>query len=202
MAATAQREGVLAPDAPSWPPPPTVTPPRRRWSPAAAGLAGVGVLVTAVLAMVGSGAVSDDPAQAGAAVAGSGDLGSVGHGYRSVIERYENAERVWTALASKTETGSATSAEALIRPSVQFADAVDQSDHDLLGLAWPTSMRGDVNALERDLATVSGDLRSIGGQRVSSMRQWVANVMADASASSVASHRLMNDLGAMTTPVS
>ena len=56
-------------------------------------------------------------------------------------------------------------------------------------------MQGDVNALEADLATVSGDLRSIGGQSVSSMPQWLSNVVDDASASSTASQRLMGDLG-------
>jgi hypothetical protein len=98
--------------------------------------------------------------------------------------------------------GSAASAEALIRPTVQFADVVDQADHDLVHLPWPVSMRGDVNALEVDLATVSGDLRSIGGQSVSSMPQWASNIVGDASASDVASRRLMSDLGGTTSPPS
>jgi hypothetical protein len=129
------------------------------------------------------------------------DLSALARGYGSLVTRYENAERAWSAQAKKVvagPAGSAASAEALIRPTVQFADAVDQADRDLVRLPWPASMRGDVDALEADLSTVSGDLRSIGGQSVSSMPQWVANVVGDASGSLGASHQLMSDLGGTT----
>jgi hypothetical protein len=169
---------------------------------AAACLAGIGVLVTVVVVATASdGAVSAAPNEAQGTIAGSADLSALGRGYGSLVDRYEKAERAWRAEANKMvagSIGSAASAEALISPSVQFADTVDQADHDLVHLQWPASMRGDVNAFEINLATVSGDLRSIGGQSVSSMPQWVSNVVGDASASGVARQRLMSDLGGTT----
>jgi hypothetical protein len=168
---------------------------------AAAGLAGIGVLAIVVVATASGGAVSGAPNQAQGTIAGSADLSALGRGYGSIVDRYENAERAWRAQANKMVAGSigwAASAEALIQPSVQFADTVDRADHDLVHLQWPASMRGDVNAFEINLATVSGDLRSIGGQSVSSMPQWVSNVVGDASASGVASQRLVNDLNGTT----
>lgn len=201
MAASAQTQGVPPLDPPCAPRP-TAARHRRRWSLAAAGLAGVGVLAAAIVVATASGpAVSGDPSQARGTVAGSVDLSALGRGYGSLVIRYENAERAWSAQAKKVvagPVGSSASAEALIRPTVQFADAVDQADHDLVRLPWPASMRGDVNTLEADLSTVSGDLRSIGGQSVSSMPQWVSNVVGDASASLGASHQLMSDLGGTT----
>jgi hypothetical protein len=119
-------------------------------------------------------------------------------GYTSLVARYQNADRTWRSQASRIVVGSPASAEALIRPSVRFADTVDQVDHDLARLPWPASMRGDVGALEADLAAVSGDLRSVGGQRVSSMPQWLSSVAGDVSQSSADSDRLTHRLGATT----
>lgn len=206
MAVTAQAHGVLPLDPPSWAAPSlTSTGRRQRWSLAAAGLAGIGVLVVVIVVLtVSGGAVSGDPTQSHGAAPRSADLSATGHGYEPLVARYANAERTWRAQANKmvaastasaTSTTSTASAEALIRPAVQFADTVDQVDHDLVHLRWPASMRGDVNALEADLATVSGDLRSIGGQSVSSMPQWLSNAVDDASAASAASQRLEGDLG-------
>jgi hypothetical protein len=199
MAVTAQTQAVLPLEPPSWAPRPAIPRHRQRWSLAAAGLAGVGVLVATTLVVIMSGgAVSGDPTQGRGTVAGSADLSALGRGYGTLLDRYENAERAWRTQANKmvaASTGSAAAAEAMIQPTVQFADTVDQADHDLVHLRWPPSMQGDVKALEADLATVSGDLRSIGGQSVSSMPQWLSNVVDDASASSTASQRLMGDLG-------
>jgi hypothetical protein len=200
MAVTAQAHGVLPLDPPSWAAPSlTSTGRRQRWSLAAAGLAGIGVLVVVIVVLtVSGGAVSGDPTQSHGAAPRSADLSATGRGYEPLVARYANAERTWRAQADKmvaASTASATSAEALIRPAVQFADRVDQVDHDLVHLRWPASMRGDVNVLEADLATVSGDLRSIGGQSVSSMPQWLSNAVDDASAASAASQRLEGDLG-------
>ncbi|HEX4541135.1 MAG TPA: hypothetical protein VH112_12920 [Acidimicrobiales bacterium] len=200
MAVTAQARGVLPLDPPSWAAPSlTSTGRRQRWSLAAAGLAGIGVLVVVIVVLtVSGGAVSGDPTQSRGAAPRSADLSATGRGYGPLVARYENAERTWRAQANKmvaASTASTASAEALIRPAVQFADTVDQVDHDLVHLRWPASMRGDVNALEAELATVSGDLRSIGGQSVSSMAQWLSNAVADASAASAASQRLKGDLG-------
>jgi hypothetical protein len=200
MAVTAQAHGVLPLDPPSWAAPSlTSTGRRQRWSLAAAGLAGIGVLVVVIVVLtVSGGAVSGDPTQSHGAAPRSADLSATGRGYEPLVARYANAERTWRAQADKmvaASTASATSAEALIRPAVQFADRVDQVDHDLVHLRWPASMRGDVNALAADLATVSGDLRSIGGQSVSSMPQWLSNAVDDASAASAASQRLEGDLG-------
>lgn len=202
MAATAQTQDVLPLDQPTWGPRPTTARHHQHWSLAAAATAVVGVLVAAiVIVTASSGAVSGDPTQPSGTTAGSADLGTLGRAYGSLVDRYENAERTWRGQANRIvaaspgSSASAASAEALIRPTVQFADVVDQADHDLARLPWPASMRGDVNALEADLATVSGDLRSIGGQSVSSMPQWLSNVAGDVSASSVASRRLMSDMG-------
>jgi hypothetical protein len=199
MAVTAETQAVLPLEPPTWAPRPTILRHRQRWSLAAAGLAAVGVLVATIVVVIVTGsAVNGDPTQGRGTVAGSGDLSVVGRGYGSLLDRYGNAERAWRTQANKmvaAPTGSAAAAEALIRPSVQFADTVDQADHDLVQLRWPPSMQADVNAFEADLATVSGDLRSIGAQSVSSMPQWLSNVVDDASASSTASHRLMGDLG-------
>jgi hypothetical protein len=195
-----QTQRVLPLDPPTWAPRPTAAR-RRRWSLAAAGLAGVGVLAAAIVVNMASGpAVSGDPSQARGTVAGSADLSALGRGYGSLVDRYEKAERAWSAQANKAVASPVgpAAAEALIRPTVQFADTVDQADHDLVRLPWPASMRGDVNALEADLSTVSGDLRSIGGQSVSSMPQWVSNVVGDASESGVASQRLMSNVGGTT----
>ena len=200
MAVTAQTPGVLQLDPPTCAPRPTTARHRQRWSLAAAGVAGVGVLVAAIVVVMASGGpVGGDPTQAGGTVAGSANLGALGRGYGSLVERYESAESAWRAQANRLvaapPASAAASAEALIRPTVHFADTVDQADHDLVDLPWPASMRGDVNALEADLATVSGDLRSIGGQSVSSMPLWLSNVAGDVSVSSAASDRLMGDLG-------
>ncbi|HEY3701589.1 MAG TPA: hypothetical protein VGL32_04965 [Acidimicrobiales bacterium] len=199
MAVTAQTQAVLPLEPPTWATRPTIPRHRRRWSLAAAGLAGVGVLVaTIVVATASGGAVSGDPTRGRGTVAASTDVSALGREYGSLLDRYENAERVWRTQANKmvaASTGSAAAAEALIPPTVHFADTVDQADHDLVHLPWPPSMRADVNALEAGLATVSGDLRSIGGQSVSSMPEWLSNVVDNASASSTASHRLIGDLG-------
>jgi hypothetical protein len=199
MAVTAQAESVLSLEPSTWGVPPTTAPRRRDGPWAAVGLAGAGVLVAAIVAItvtVGSSALSGDPAQARINGDPSADHGSLVRSFNSVVERYQSADRTWMSQAGRIVVGSAASAEALIRPSVQFADTVDQVDHDLVHLSWPPSMRGDVTALEADLATVSGDLRSIGGQRVTSMRQWLANVVGDASQSSADSDRLARHLGA------
>lgn len=202
MAVTAQTEVVLPLDPPTWARRPTTARHRQRWPLAAAGLVGVGVLVTTIVVLsVSGGAVGGGSSQAGGTVAGSANLGALGRGYGSLVDRYENAERTWRAQANKlvvASAASAASAEALIRPTVQFADTVDQADHDLVHLLWPAPMRADVDALEADLATVSGDLRSIGGQSVSSMPAWASNVVGDVSATGAASHRLMSDLGGTT----
>jgi hypothetical protein len=196
MAVTAQTQAVLPLEPPTWAARPTVPRHRRRWSFAAAGLAGVGVLVATIVVVIASGgAVSGNPTQGRGTVAASTDVSALGRGYGSLLDRYENAERAWRTQANKMVAASTGSAEALIPPTVHFADTVDQADHDLVHLPWPASMRADVNVLEADLATVSGDLRSIGGQSVSSMPQWLSNVVDDASASSTASNRLMGDLG-------
>jgi hypothetical protein len=198
MAVTAQTQAVLPLEPPTWAPRPAIPRHRQRWSLAAAGLAGLGVLVATVVVIMSGGAVSGAPTQGRGTVAESADVSALGSGYGSLLDRYENAERAWRTQANKmvaASTGSAAAAEALIQPTVHFADTVDQADHDLVRLPWPPSMRGDVNVLEADLATVSGDLRSIGGQSVSSMPQWLSNVVDDVSASSTASQRLMGDLG-------
>jgi hypothetical protein len=201
MAATAETQAVLPLDEPTWGSRPTTGRHRQRWSLAVATLAGAGALVVAIVLVTASGgAVSGDPTQPRGTTAGSTDLGTLGRGYGSLVDRYENAERFWTAQAdtvvgaSPGAGASVASAEALIRPTVHFADVVDQVDHDLRRLPWPASMRGDMNALEADLAAVSGDLRSIGGQSVASMPQWRSNAAGDVSTSSVASHRLRSDL--------
>jgi hypothetical protein len=162
---------------------------------------GAGVLVAAVVAItvtLSSSSVSGDPAPAGGTGARSADLGVLVRSYTTLVATYETAERTWKARAQRMVAGSASSAEALIRPTVQFADTVDQVDRDLVDLSWPPSLRGDATALEADLATVSGDLRSIGGQRVSSMSQWISNVNDAAARSSAASNRLRRALGGTT----
>jgi hypothetical protein len=130
------------------------------------------------------------------------DLGALACDYSGLATAYENAERAWKAHADKMVSGSSSWAEALIRPTVQFADAVDGAADDLARLSWPRSVRGDVDALETDLSTVSRDLRSVGGQRVSSMAQWASNVVGDVSRSGRASRRLGRDLGGTTVPPS
>ena len=199
MAVTAQAQSALTLEpSTTWALRPS--PARRRhgrpW--AAIGLVGAGMVaagIATVTITVGSSAVGRDSVQANTSVDASLDGTLVG-GYRSLVGRFQDADRAWRSQASRFVVGSATSAEALIRPSVQFADTIDRVDHDLVRLSWPASIRGDVKVFETDLATVSGDLRSIGGQRVSSMPQWVSNVVGDASQAGAASNRLTRQLGA------
>src|SRR5437588_10409343 len=139
MAATAQTQDVLPFDPPTLAPRPTAARHRQRWSLAGAALAGVGVLVaTIVVVTANGGAVSGDPSQPRGTTAGSADLSALGRGYASLVVQYENAERTWRGQANKLvaaspgSSASSASAEALIRPSVQFANVVDQADHDLV----------------------------------------------------------------------
>jgi len=197
MAVTAQAQAALPLEPSAWGVGPATARSRRGWPWAAAGLAGSGILVAAIIAatlIVSGGAVSGDPTQARSSSGSSAGQDALARGYSSLVERYRTADRTWKAQADRSDAGSAAAAEALIRPSVQFADVVDQVDHDLVRLAWPVSMQVDVNALEAGLATVSGDLRSIGGQSVSSMPQWVSNVVAVAAQSSAESDRLTRHL--------
>ncbi len=201
MAVTAQAQAALPLEPSVWVVGPATARLRRGWPWAAAGLTGSGILVAAIIAVtltVSGGAVSGDPTQARSSSDSSAGQGALARGYSSLVERYRTADRAWKAQADKSGTGSAASAEALIRPSVQFADVVDQVDHDLVRLAWPASMQVDVNTLEAGLAAVSGDLRSIGGQRVSSMPQWISNVVAVAAQSSAESDRLTRHLDGAT----
>ncbi|HWC38335.1 MAG TPA: hypothetical protein VG476_07390 [Acidimicrobiales bacterium] len=199
MAATAQAQSVVALE-PTWDV--AADPARRRprwpWGALAAGGATVLVAATVAVAVVFNSSVGSGESRGSGAGAPSTDLGALARSYAGVTTAYENAERAWKARADRMVSGSASSAEALIRPTVQFADAVDGVAHDLAGLSWPPSVRADVGALEADLAILSGDLRSIGGQSVSSMAQWASNVVGDASRSSVASDRLGRDLGGTT----
>jgi hypothetical protein len=201
MAVTAQAQGASTLEPSTWAVPETSLERRRGWRWAAVGLAGAGSLVAAIVAVtltVSSSAVSGDPAPAYGNLDASPDHGVLVRGYTLRVARYQDADRTWRSHASKIVVGSGVSAEAMIRPSVQFADTIDQIDHDLAQLEWPASMGGDVSTLEADLATVSGDLRSIGGQRLSSMPQWVSNVVADASQSSADSDRLTRSLDGTT----
>ena len=203
MAATAQAQSVL-PLEPTWAVATTPASRRPGWSRGALAASGAGVLVAAIVAVmvtVSSGAVSGD-SRVSRTGAPSADLGTLARDYSGLVTAYGNAERVWKAHADRMVSGSASSAEALIGPTVHFADTVDGVDHELAALSWPPSMRSDVDALETDLATVSGDLRSVGGQRVSSMAQWVFNVIGDASRSTGAGRRLADDLGRTTVPPS
>src|SRR5207302_1983853 len=83
-------------DVRTWGSRPTTGRHRLRGSLAAATLAGAGVLVVAIVLVTASGgAVSGDPTQPRGTTAGSTDLGTLGRGYGSLVDRYENAERSW-----------------------------------------------------------------------------------------------------------